>query len=245
MSKLKYEQFHQKASLQKRLIKRTNFTYYYLIKKINSVLHDNKNKKVLDIGCGTGAISLYLAKQGCDVTGVDISHYAIELAKKNARNFNLTKKAKFLEKDIQKASIKGNFNLIICSEVLEHLKKDKKKLLDLNKILNKDGKLIISVPSKNAPLFRMGLLQKFDMEVGHLRRYSRMELTKLLEKTGYKILQIDKTESILRNALFTFKPGGPFIKFIRGPISYLFIQLDKLLVFLFGESQIFIIASKK
>ena len=40
-----------------------------------------KNQAILDIGCGLGTMSVWLAKHGCNVTGIDFSHSAIERAR--------------------------------------------------------------------------------------------------------------------------------------------------------------------
>jgi 2-polyprenyl-3-methyl-5-hydroxy-6-metoxy-1,4-benzoquinol methylase len=46
--------------------------------------------KTIDLGCGTGNNSIYLAKQGYDVTGIDITSMAIRLAKEKADEIGLT-----------------------------------------------------------------------------------------------------------------------------------------------------------
>ncbi|MEM2934750.1 MAG: Rossmann-like fold-containing protein [Candidatus Thermoplasmatota archaeon] len=53
---------------------------YLLIKSIKI-----KGKKALDMGCGCGIVALHLAKNGCDVTAVDINEKAIENTKINAK----------------------------------------------------------------------------------------------------------------------------------------------------------------
>ncbi|MBW3003800.1 methyltransferase domain-containing protein, partial [Candidatus Woesearchaeota archaeon] len=53
-------------------------------KEIVEVVSKVKPCKALDIGCGEGFFSIYLAKQGFDVTGIDYSEVAVERAKENA-----------------------------------------------------------------------------------------------------------------------------------------------------------------
>ncbi len=245
MKKNNYEKFHNKSTNLKRIINRQNFTYFYTIRIIDPIIKkfQKTNIKVLDVGCGTGSIDLYLAKHGCTVSGIDISAKAIKIAKSNTKKFNLGNKVKFILGDIQQMKIKETYDLIICSEIIEHIKNEKKVLLKIKKMLNENGRLVISVPSKNSLLYKLGLLNKFDKEVGHLRRYSKGELIKLLEKLGFEIVSHKKTESFLRNLFFTYKKLGIIIKFIRGPFINLFMVLDKTLALLFGESQIFIVAT--
>lgn len=69
------------------------------IKKINEIFN-NKNIKILDIGCGSGVIGLTLKKffPESEVTLLDISKEALEVAKENAKNLNL--EVNFIESDV-------------------------------------------------------------------------------------------------------------------------------------------------
>ncbi|MEK7064712.1 MAG: hypothetical protein AAB973_03855, partial [Patescibacteria group bacterium] len=58
------------------------------------------------------------------------------------------------------------------------------------------------------------------------------------------ILKIKKTEGLLRNLLYTKKSLGFLIKFIRGPLTSIFLIMDNLTIPLLGESDIFVIAQK-
>ena len=57
------------------------------LKELVELVESGKVKpcKVIDIGCGEGYYSIYLAKKGFDVLGIDISEKAIEYAKQNAK----------------------------------------------------------------------------------------------------------------------------------------------------------------
>jgi hypothetical protein len=63
-------------------------------------------------------------------------------------------------------------------------------------------------------------------------------------EVGLKKISTIKTEGILRNSLFLFPKLGIIIKFIRGPLSGVINKIDKLLIPIFGESDIFLIAEK-
>src|SRR6185503_14508002 len=58
--------------------------------------------RALDVGCGTGNYSLYLAEQGFELTGVDLSHRAITIAKQKAKEVDL--RIAFQELDALKVS---------------------------------------------------------------------------------------------------------------------------------------------
>jgi hypothetical protein len=103
---------------------------------------------------------------------------------------------------------------------------------------------LLTTPSKDAPLYRMGLLTKFDNEVGHLRRYTQYDVELLLKNSGFKIIKKSKTEGIFRNLLYTNKFLGQLIRVIRGPFVSIFHFIDEISVKLFGESDLIFIAQK-
>lgn len=240
---LTYDVYHSKRKIQKRIISDSNFTYINLIGIIRKYL-GKRQTRILDIGCGVGTISFYLASKGHYVTGIDLSESAIKMAKKNAKVLHLENNLEFLLVDFPKNSIKDKFQVVLISEVLEHLNDDKKAIKLAYGLLEKGGTVIASCPSSNAPLYKLGLLDNFDKEVGHLRRYTLKKLIELFKTSGFNVIESVKTEGFIRNFLYTNKVGEKFIKFIRGPISYLVSALDSLTIRLFGESQIFVIAKK-
>jgi hypothetical protein len=89
------------------------------------------------------------------------------------------------------------------------------------------------------------LLNEFDKEVGHLRRYTKEELIFLVKKNGYKIVSVKSHEGILRNFLFTNPTAGRFLRLIRWPFSEIISAIDYLTIPLFGASSIHLIAKKK
>lgn len=237
-----YENYHKKSRLQFKIINDNNFTYINILDILNS--HLNKSfKRILDLGCGSGTISFYLASKGYNVKGIDISKKAIKLCKASSLDIEL-KNIEFEVCDFPIQIPKGKYDFIFFSEVIEHLPDDELALGKIHKLLSPKGILFLSTPSKNAPLYRMGYARKFDQEVGHLRRYSTDEIKHKLKKAGFKIKKIYKKESVLRNFLFLNPVAGKSIKFIKFFLVDIFTFVDNFLVGVFGESQIIIIAKK-
>ncbi len=97
-----------------------------------------KNPKILDIGCGKGAFDGRIKTEfpGAEILGIDISETAITKAKASYNNID------FSVLDIQKEhqAIKGEFDLIIVSNVLWYILYDFKKIMGhLKKNLKKGG----------------------------------------------------------------------------------------------------------
>ena len=239
-----YEKYHLKRRLQKRVIADNDFTYRSILFFLHK--YGMKSKNVLDIGCGVGTTSLYLGSKGKNVLGIVISKSGILVAKQNAEKLNLGKFVKFQVLDFPNKLPEIKFDLVICSEVLEHLINDKDAVFQIKNLLNKNGIAIASSPSQNAPLYKLRLLNNFDKEVGHIRRYNKENFNNLFKSVGFKVLETKKTEGILRNFLFTNSFGGFLLRILnKRPFSVLVTFIDNLTVPLFGESDIYLIAQKK
>lgn len=237
-----YDNFHKKTSKQTKFIKENNFTYRILLEVINKYI--TGSKKVLDIGCGAGTLGLYYASKGNDVLGIDISQKAVASASESATYLSL-KKAKFKQMNFPNEVPRGEFDVIIFSEVIEHLEKDELALKKIFTLLKPNGVAIISTPSRNAPLHKLGYTKDFDKSVGHLRRYTLEELTRKCKKTGFTILETKKTEGVIRNFLFLNPIAGKFVRFIKFFLSDWVTYIDNLSLKLFGESNLFVVVHKK
>lgn len=237
-----YERYHNSRKIQKKLINKNDYTYRGVLSYINKLKVNGLN--ILDIGCGVGSVDLYLANAGARVLGIDISTNGIKIAKQNVSKLKI-RNAKFRKISFPNKIPNDKYDIILCLEVLEHLNNDYDAVSKIRKLLKKDGILIASSPSINSVMYRMGLLNKFDTEVGHLRRYSEKSFCTLFLKAKFKIVDIKKTQGILRDFLFTTRLGGFALKFVnKWPLSGLANLIDDLLVILFGESDLFVMVKK-
>lgn len=237
-----YEDFHEKTSVQEKIIKKNNFTYRHILRFIDKYSVDKKN--IIDIGCGAGTLCFYVASKGIQVLGVDISSRAIEACRKSSSRLGLDKLAKFEIVNFPQESMSGKFDLVIFTEVIEHLRDDKLALEKIFNMLNKGGIAIITTPSLNAPLYRLGYANSFDEKVGHLRRYTVESLTKKCETCEFEVIETEKVEGILRNFLFLNPYAGKFVRFIKFFISDMATFIDNSLIPIFGESNIIVIVKK-
>src|SRR5690606_34687437 len=75
--------------------------------------------------------------------------------------------------------VKNHFNTIYSVNVLEHIKNDEIALQNMNKLLNKGGRVIVLVPAKKSAF------RKLDKYLGHYRRYEKEELKRIIENSGF------------------------------------------------------------
>lgn len=147
----------------------------------------DKNSKILDIGCGEGSTLLYLNDESNKLYGMDISEEAIELSKNNLMD------ATYFLGDITKKETLPDqkFDLIICSEVLEHITDDAVAIENISSLLKKGGYLIITVPH------RKDYWTKTDTESGHVRRYEISEIKNKVNQSGFKKYPLQIKELII------------------------------------------------
>lgn len=137
----------------------------------------NGRLKILDAGCGPGAMLPMLAEYG-DVVGVDMSDEALKYARK---------RGKVVKGDITDLKFKNEtFDLVVCMDVLYHtwVRDEGRALGEFNRVLKNGGLLLVREPAYNWLRGRE--------DVGSLtqRRFSRKRLQMLVGKSSFKVLKI-------------------------------------------------------
>lgn len=238
-----YDKYHSNRKLEKRVISDNDFTHKPLLNMLIKVR--NKHMNVLDLGCGTGTICFYLASKGHNAVGIDISKTAIDLANINSKRLGFDKKIKFLVSNFPNGRILGKYDLIICTELLEHIYDHNKALNKVHTLLKKNGRVIFSVPLESSFLYRHKLLNKFENDVGHLRRYSGSKFINLIKDNEFKILVAKKNQGLIRDYLFTTTSRSLLVaianrfKFFSDLLTF----LDERLFFL-GVSNMIVLAKR-
>lgn len=90
-----------------------------MLTQANEWLLESRTKgTLLDAGCGTGLFTLAMARQGFDVTAIDIAPKMVQAARAMAQQEGLADRIRFLEGDIE--SVSGPFEAVVCFDVLVH-----------------------------------------------------------------------------------------------------------------------------
>lgn len=170
--------------------------------KISQVLRllPPDTKKVLDVGCSSGVLTAQITKAlpQSKVTGLDSYQKAIVFARSKYPQIN------FIVGDAHRLPFKNNvFDLVICTETLEHLVDPAKALLEIRRVLVPRGCAIISMDSGSL-LFRIiwFFWTKTRGRVwrdAHLHEFNAKILEDLIKNAGFKITK--KTTSHLGMAV--------------------------------------------
>jgi SAM-dependent methyltransferase len=124
--------------------------------------------EILEVGAGMGNFTKLLSKFG-NVTAIDYdSEY------KNTRFGDIEKGIYYFGKE-------KRFDSIVCMNVLEHIKDDRRALRNMFNLLSPGGRLILLVPAFN------GVYSDLDKNLGHFRRYKIAPTNKKLQEAGFSI----------------------------------------------------------
>ena len=108
--------------------------------------------RVAEIGCGRGNFALYLARQGADVTAMDFSAAAIEIARERSTREQVP--VNWLVGDAAAIPLPtAEFDLVISCECMEHVPQYRQMMAELARICRPGGRLLLTTPSNlNAQL---------------------------------------------------------------------------------------------
>jgi len=167
LRKQKEAEFHNKVRDEKLKDNQTDYKsltsnkkFYRITRKSNEfvdgwLVKRCKNKRVLDYCCGNGEKTIFLAKNGADAVGIDISDTSIENARKSADLEAVGDKTSFFVMDAEMTQFPDSyFDFIVCSGVLHHLDTEK-AFRELARILKPEGQIICDEPLVYNPIFQL------------------------------------------------------------------------------------------
>lgn len=198
-----------------------------LLRKIEKF---RKPGKLLDIGIGTGLFLKLAKSHRWKLTGIDISHYAVEKVKKEL-------KINVIKQELENAHFKTNsFDVVNMRHTIEHVKYPLRVLGEIYRILKPDGLICIATPNSQGIHTKMyeRTWPHWDFK-HHLSFFSKDSLRKLVENCGFEILELSTEELTIYNSIRAIanKIGIPIDFTKPSSLSFLF---DRFLAQLgFGE----------
>jgi ubiquinone/menaquinone biosynthesis C-methylase UbiE len=144
-----------------------------------------KNKKVLDLGCGTNKYKKYFMQKNKFI-GIDVKTSGRETNQKTPDVFYDGKKLPFND---------GNFDLIICTEVLEHVENFELVVSEIFRSLKRNGSAVITMPFITA-----------EHEIPYdFRRFTSYGIKKEFENMGFMVKKFEKIlfgHAVIRQLLY-------------------------------------------
>lgn len=195
--------------------------------RARKIMHNLPSKQIdrmLDAGCGTGIYSFSVKDKANMIAAIDISKEKIMHAKKISSFKNID----FQTGDICNLKFsRGFFNLIICSDVLEHIKNDRKALSELSRVLKKDGILLLTLPfdsENNRKTYRKFNHERAGYTLADIKDKMGNSKLKIIRSEYYSYTLSDK----LSNFSYKFTNNKMLLGIIFYPIYFACLLLDSL-----------------
>jgi SAM-dependent methyltransferase len=145
---------------------------------------------VLEVGCGDAAFTTELLKYSSAVTAIDLSAGQI------AENAGRFPTINFLQHDVsaQLPFADAEFEVIWCSEVLEHLFDPAFALREMHRVLQPGGRLLVTVPYhgglKNVLIALFKWDEHFTPSNPHLRFFTKRTLARIAGAAGFRSIRL-------------------------------------------------------
>ncbi|NIM90466.1 MAG: methyltransferase domain-containing protein [Candidatus Aminicenantes bacterium] len=163
-------------------------------KRLKEITQYKNKGHLLDVGCGIGTFLKLAKEEGFGISGTEISEYASRYVKENLR-------IDVLRGDIEELDFPPeSFDVLTMWHTLEHLPNPKAALKEINRILKREGLLVIATPNLNNFITRvlyflakgkkLKLFSDRAKEL-HLYHFSIHTLASMLKETGFRIIKID------------------------------------------------------
>ncbi|MBV9850189.1 MAG: class I SAM-dependent methyltransferase [Armatimonadetes bacterium] len=145
--------------------------------------------RLLDVGCGTGAMLDVLAPFG-RVVGADFAPQALEFCR--ARGMEKGQHYPLARADVRRLPFADDsFDAVTAMDVIEHIDDDKAASAEILRVLRPGGRLFVTVPA-------FGFLwSEHDEALHHYRRYTAPHLKDVFQRVGFAVTKISYTVTSL------------------------------------------------
>ena len=172
--------------------------------------HIRPGARVLDLGCGSGAIGRFLAQRdgadGVTIDGLTISTDEAALAAPHYRRVEVADLDHVRLLDVFPAA---GYDAIVCADVLEHIRQSPRVLDECRQLLAPEGRLLLSIPNASyAGLVAELMAGEFRyrkeglLDETHVRFFTRRTLMRFLREHGWVAEQADTIERQLPDSEF-------------------------------------------
>lgn len=197
-----------------------------------------KNKRILDVCCGTGRFSLEVAKKGATVTSLDFSRGMLDILNQKAKELSVSKNIHPVQMDAHKMMFKDDtFDGCICINAIQLISDYENILQEISRVLKPNGFLIMNFPNLLGWYFPIGMYinitKKSIQKDVHSKWFTIGEIKTVYSNAGLKITDIrghmvfptntsgyifellKKLDRISRHSLLKYLSGSLFVKGVK------------------------------
>lgn len=185
-----YQEDYYKEWIEKQMNRRIHMRE----RRLRDLVKYKKSGRTLDVGCGVGTFLKRSKEKGFEIYGTEISDYACKHAEESLR-------IDVFRGELEEARfLLATFDVVTVWHTLEHLPDPMAALREINRILKKDGLLVVAVPNLNNYITRLLyllikrkklMLFSNQAKEWHLYHFSDHTISSMLEKAGFDIIKID------------------------------------------------------
>lgn len=150
-------------------------------------------KRVLDVGCSSGYLSEPLSHRDNTLVGIELQSAAAREAERWCE--------RVLVGDVETMELPfepGSFDVVLCGDVIEHLRDPGAALARLRPLLVQGGRLVVSTPNIANWAMRLSLLagrwrytDRGFLDRTHTHLFTRRTLVETIEAAGYRVERVD------------------------------------------------------
>jgi|LQYC01.1.fsa_nt_gi 2-polyprenyl-3-methyl-5-hydroxy-6-metoxy-1,4-benzoquinol methylase len=197
---------------------KTNHDRNLYIERTNQILKFQKEGDLLDVGCGFGEFIKFSQSVGYTVTGLEISKFAADIARKSTSSPIVTS-------PIARTNFQPNsFDVITMWHVLEHIDDPIDTLNIIKTWLKPSGLLVLELPNEfNSLVGRLSAIRRgypvpYTHPPVHLWFFNPSTITSLILQSGFQILCVNTFKFVASNEFYqkywALKYGAPIIDWI-------------------------------
>lgn len=168
---------------------------------------------VLDLGSGPGVVAQRLRRLGCEVVGLDSDEKAVEAMR--AEGFEAYRCDLDVD-DLVDVVGARRFDVVVCLDVLEHLRRPEEVLRRIADVLREPGEILISLPNVTHADVRLSLLagrfryaDSGPLDRTHLRFFDRDGVRELLASSGMRQVELFAIQRPVAETEVGPTPGVP------------------------------------
>ena len=167
----------------KQLNPKSQIHYAHMMRLLDRLLPPDSGRRLLDFGCGSGGFLVEARKAGFDVAGLELN---IDLARHVTETYDIPT----FQGLVSDSEFAERFNVVISSQVFEHLVDPLETLQELKHHLEPPGIVLIEVP--NLHDIRERLNRGSRMNDSHLFYFNGRSLSRMFQDCGFRVLKVQQ-----------------------------------------------------